>query len=210
MKSREDKIKIGIMGGSFDPIHNGHVSLAIDAMEQVGLDYVVVVPAGKQPFKLDAHPASGRDRLNMVELALKGHPRIIPCDIELERQGISYTYLTLRSMQELLGPRVDLYFIVGADSIMKLETWMNSEELLTFYSYIVGSRPGYEDYEMDLAIIRLEGIYGTEIIQIENSLFDISSTEIRNKVAAGEDIKDLVDPKVERYIKEHGLYETLP
>ena len=200
------KYKIGVMGGSFDPIHKGHISLAEDALEQVGLDYVVVVPAGKQPFKLNAQPAPSVDRLNMVKLALKGHERMIPCDIEIEREGISYTYLTLRSMQEMLGPAADLYFIVGADSILKLETWMNSEELLTFYSFVVGSRPGYEDHEMDLAIIKLEGIYGTEIIRIENDLHDISSTDIRKMVSENKKIDDLVDPEVERYIREHELY----
>lgn len=203
---RDRKYRIGIMGGSFDPIHKGHVSLALDALKQAELDYVVVVPAGKQPFKLDAVPAPGEDRLKLVEIALQGHPRLIPCDLELEREGISYTYLTLRSMQELLGPKADLFFIVGADSILKLETWMNSEELLSFYSFIVGSRPGYEDHEMDLCMIHLEEIYGTRIIRIENDLLDISSTEIREKAKTGEDLGDLIDPGVERYIREHGLY----
>lgn len=203
---RNGKYRIGIMGGSFDPIHKGHVSLAVDALEQADLDYVVIVPAGRQPFKLDATPASGEDRLNMVELALEGNPRLIPCDLELKREGISYTYLTLRSMQELLGPGADLFFIVGADSILKLETWMNSDELLSTYSFIAGSRPGYEDHELKLCMIHLEEIYGTRIIMIENDLLDISSTDIRERARKGEELSDHVDPKVERYIKEHGLY----
>ena len=200
------KYRIGVMGGSFDPIHKGHVKLAEDALHQAGLDYVVVVPAGKQPFKLNTRPESGRDRMNMVELALKGHPRLIPCSIELDREGVSFTYLTLRSLQELLGSDVELFFIVGADSIMKLDTWMNSEELLTRYSYIVGSRPGYEDYELDLCIQRLEDIYGTNIIRIENELIDVSSTELRRMIREGDDISRYVDRRVERYIHDRGLY----
>ena len=203
---KKNKVKIGVMGGSFDPVHRGHVSLAQDALDQADLDYVVVVPAGKQPFKLDADPASGSDRLNMLGLALRGHPRIIPCDIELEREGISYTYLTLRSLQQLLGPRAELYFIVGADSILKLETWMNSQELLTSYSYIVGSRPGYEDNELEICRSHLERVYGTRIIVIKNELLDISSTEIRELAAAGEPLSHLVGEDVERYIRDHGLY----
>lgn len=198
--------KIGIMGGSFDPVHKGHVSLARDARDQVELDRVVVIPAGRQPFKLDRTPASGQDRMNMLDIAFAGERDISPCSYELDKDDVSYTYLTLKAMQDRFGPSARIYFIVGTDSLLKLESWKNSEELLTSYSYIVGSRPGYLDDELNDMIVHLDREYGTEIISIENQLFDVSSTEIRAMIAEGRPIADMVGEEVEEYIIKHGLY----
>ena len=198
--------RIGVMGGSFDPVHYGHVNLARDAMEQVGLDRVLVVPARLQPFKLDRVPASGEDRMEMLRLALAEDPKIKPCSFELERDGVSYTYLTLRGLQEQFGPDARLYFIFGADSLLKVDTWMEAEELLTKYAYIVGSRPGYLDEELTAQQEKLTKEFGTEIHWIHNRTFDVSATEIREKIAAGKPVDDLIPAEVERYIIEHGLY----
>ena len=126
--------RIGILGGSFDPVHIGHVALAHDALHQAGLDQVLLIPARLQPFKQNRTPASGEDRMEMLRLALEDEPAIAPDSYELEQEGVSYTYLTLRAMQERFGPDAKLYFITGADSVLMLESWMNSEELLTRYS----------------------------------------------------------------------------
>lgn len=198
-------MKIGIFGGTFDPVHLGHVSLAEDACEQAGLKEVIMVPARIQPFKQDKHTASGNDRLRMLALEAEWNDRITVSSYELDNEGVSYTYLTLRAMQER-HPNDELYFICGADSLLKIHTWMNADELLTSYSYIIGARPGYKEREVQEQIQRLHETYGTNIILINNKQMDISSTEIRDRLAAGQSVSDLVSPKVERYIKEHELY----
>ena len=198
-------MKIGIFGGTFDPVHLGHVSLAEDACEQAGLKEVIMVPARIQPFKQDKHTASGHDRLRMLALEAEGNDRITVSSYELDNEGVSYTYLTLRAMQER-HPDDELYFICGADSLLKIHTWMNADELLTSYSYIIGARPGYKENEVQEQIQRLHETYGTNIILINNKQMDISSTEIRDRLAAGQSASDLISPKVERYIKEHELY----
>lgn len=198
-------MKIGIFGGTFDPVHLGHVSLAEDACEQAGLKEVIMVPARIQPFKQDKHTASGNDRLRMLALEAEWNDRITVSSYELDNEGVSYTYLTLRAMQER-HPNDELYFICGADSLLKIHTWMNADELLTSYSYIIGARPGYKENEVQEQIQRLHETYGTNIILINNKQMDISSTEIRDRLAAGQSVSDLISPKVERYIKEHELY----
>lgn len=201
-------LRIGILGGSFDPVHTGHVNLARDALEQANLDRVLVIPARLQPFKLDRMPASGEDRMEMLRLALKDEPRIQPCGYELEQEGVSYTYLTLKAMQEKFGPKARIYFIIGADSLLKLDTWMHAEELLSRYAYIVGSRPGYMDEELDRCRERLHRTYGTEIIWVHNRQFDVSSTELRQRLAEGASTGGLIPAEVETYIREHGLYRA--
>ena len=200
------KKKIGIMGGSFDPVHNGHVHLAADARQQAGLDQVLLIPARMQPFKLDRKPASGEDRMEMLRLALEDEPGIEPCSYELDQDSVSYTYLTLRAMQERFGPEAQLYFIFGADSLLQLERWKNAEELLRSYSFIVGSRPGYMDEELQQCREHLSRRYGTEIIWIQNQRFDISATEVRQRLAKGDSVQGLIPDKVIEYIESHGLY----
>ena len=198
-------MKIGIFGGTFDPVHLGHISLAEDACEQAGLKEVIMVPARIQPFKQDKHTASGHDRLRMLALEAEWNDRITVSSYELDNESVSYTYLTLRAMQER-HPDDELYFICGADSLLKIHTWMHADELLTSYSYIIGARPGYKEQEVQEQIQRLHDTYGTSIVLINNKQMDISSTEIRDRLAAGQSVSDLISPKVERYIKEHELY----
>ena len=200
--------RIGILGGSFDPVHIGHVALAHDALHQAGLDQVLLIPARLQPFKQERTPASGEDRMKMLDLALADEPGIKPCSYELEQEGVSYTYLTMRALQQRFGPEAKLYFITGADSILKLDTWMHADELLSRYAFIVGSRPGYLDEDMDESIERIRREHGTEIIVISNKPFDISATEIRNRLARGESTDGLILGTVAEYIREHGLYKA--
>lgn len=207
--------RIGILGGSFDPVHKGHVNLAKDALEQAGLDQVLLIPARLQPFKQDRVPASGSDRMEMLRLALADEPKIQPCGYELEQEGVSYTYLTLRGMRRIYGDEAKLYFIFGTDSLLKVDTWMNADELLTQYSYIVGSRPGYMDEDLLRCMEDLHRRYGTEIIRIDNHQFDISATEIRQRISRGEladdpsgKLLEVIPQAVAEYITEHGLYQT--
>ncbi len=199
--------KIGIFGGSFDPVHLGHTGLAEDAMKQAGLDKVVFIPARLQPFKLDKKLASGKDRLEMLKLAAGDTAGFEISTYELDTEGISYSYLTMRAMQEKYGVDTKLYFITGTDAFLKIDQWKNAEELLTKYSYVIGTRPGYKQEELSVCIDDIRRRYGTEIINIDNVQVDVSSTEIREIISRGENAEGLISAEVERYIRSNGLYE---
>ncbi|MDO4393277.1 MAG: nicotinate-nucleotide adenylyltransferase [Bacillota bacterium] len=197
--------KIGIFGGSFDPIHEAHISLAQDALRECNLHKVILVPAKLQPFKLDKQVTPAEDRLEMVRRAAQGEENIDVSDYEICRDEISYSYLTMREMStKYHGCR--LYFITGTDAFLMIEKWMEAEELLNSYSFIIGTRPGYREDELKECMNRIKDKYGTEIININNVQIDVSSTEIRDKLAAGKSIKGLVPVAVENYINEKGLY----
>lgn len=199
--------KIGILGGTFDPVHLGHINLAIDAKAQAGLDKVIFVPAKLQPFKLDKNVTAGEHRLAMIKEAIDGIDGLEVSPYELEAEGISYTYLTVRAMKKRFGTDARLYFITGTDSFLKIETWKNTEELIRSCSYIIGTRPGYRKQELDICIERIRRDYNTEVINIDNTQFDISSTEIRKRLESGLPCSDLIPEKTERYITANGLYK---
>ena len=171
-----------------------------------GMDEVIMIPAGIQPFKQDRRTESGEDRFRMLALVAGQNDHITVSRNELDCEGVSYTYLTMRRIQEM-NSKARLYFICGTDSFLKIDTWKNADELLTSYSYIVGcDRPGYRHKELMEAIDRITRKYGTDIITINNRQFDVSSTEIRERIAEGRSIAHLVPPAVERYIRENELY----
>lgn len=201
-----EAIRIGILGGSFDPVHLGHIGLAKDAKCEAGLEKVLFIPAKLQPFKLDKKVTPGEDRLAMLDLAIKDIPGMEISAYELESDSISYTYLTLRAMKQVFGDKAKLYFITGTDSFLKIEKWKNAGELLEDFSYIIGTRPGYKEEELNICIERIRGKYDTEILKINNTQLDISSTEIRERLENGESADDLIPAEVGRYIIEHGLY----
>lgn len=198
--------KVGIFGGTFDPVHWGHIGLAKDAAEQAGLAQVIFVPARLQPFKLDKKITSGADRLHMLKIATADVKNLEVSSYELDAGGISYTYLTMRAMRNLYGADTKLYFITGTDSFLKIETWKNASELLSNYAYIVGIRPGYRQEELEACIDRIKRSYHTEVRNIANVQVDISSTEIRKLLEAGGQAAALIPAGVERYIKKNGLY----
>jgi len=197
--------RIGIFGGSFDPIHEAHVYLAKDALVDCNLDKVILVPAKLQPFKLDKKVTPAQDRLAMVKLAVDDIQELEVSEYEILSDGVSYSYLTMREMQKRY-PEAKLYFITGTDAFLLIEKWREAEEMLCNYSYIVGTRPGYKEEELAAVIARVEQNHGTEVIHIPNTQIDVSSTEIREKAAAGESIKGLVPDAVYDYITEQGLY----
>lgn len=199
--------KLGILGGSFDPVHNGHIGLAVDAKKQMGLDEVLLIPAKLQPFKLDKNMVSGQQRLEMIRLAVADKPGITPCDYELQQEQISYTYKTLKAISEMEGPDTEIYFLTGTDSLLQIHRWKNAEEMLRTYNFIVGSRPGYKDDELKGCIEFLKKEYNTNVTKVDNNQLNISSTEIRDRLHSGQGLGGLVPKVVERYIIEHGLYK---
>lgn len=198
--------RIGIMGGSFDPCHRGHINLALDAVKQAGLSKVILMPARVQPFKIDAKTAGNEHRLNMLKAAVSDIEELEVSDWEMRQEDISYTYLTMREAKKRAGGSTEVFFISGTDAFLEISRWKNSEELISENHFIVGVRPGYREEELEREIKRLSEIYGSEIIKIDNRRFHISSTEIRERLRDGKDISDLVTSGVERYIKENGLY----
>ena len=175
--------RIGILGGTFDPVHLGHINLALDCREKAGLDRVLFMPARLQPFKLDKKVTSGEDRLNMLKEALADVEGLEASSYELDTEGISYTYLTIRAMREIYGSDAHIYFIMGTD------------------------RPGYRQEELQLCIEKIRREYGTEVINIENRQYDVSSTEIRRRIENDIPCTDLIPERVERYIRQNGLYK---
>jgi nicotinate-nucleotide adenylyltransferase len=197
--------KIGVLGGSFDPVHLGHLSLAKDALMQENLDQVLFMPVHRQPFKLDARLASDQDRLAMLEESVHGVAGLAVSDWEIKNKGVSYTYLTLRALKDNY-PDAKIYFITGTDTFLKINIWKNATELLEENNFIIGHRPGYREQELLERVALMKETYQTEIVVINNTRLDISATAIRRLVASGEDISHLVPAGVERYIKKHGLY----
>lgn len=198
--------RIGVMGGSFDPCHRGHINLALDAAAQAKLDKVILMPTNIQPFKQQCKVAAAEHRLNMLRKAVQNERVLTVSDWEIRQKELSYTYLTMREMKKKVGVDAKVYFIAGTDSFLSIRNWKNSEELLSENRFVVGVRPGYREDELEKAIIEIEERYKTEIIKIDNRRFHISSTEIRERLEKGNDVSDLITAEVERYIKDNELY----
>lgn len=201
--------KIAIMGGSFDPVHVGHVSFVNDVLAQLPVDEAVFMPAKLQPFKLDEEPAPFYDRKEMLCLATKSEPFMSVSELENELQGVSYTYRTLREFKKMTGRDTKVYFLVGTDTFMQMDTWKESSDLLGNNSIIVAHRPGYDRDRLYAKKSEYEKKFSTEILTIENKKVDISSTQIRERIKAGKSINNLVHKDVEIYIGEKGLYKSL-
>lgn len=201
--------RIGIIGGTFDPIHYGHLILAEQARVEASLDQVIFIPAMVQPFKLNTKISEGDDRYEMVRKAITGNPFFSVSRMELDREGISYTIRTLNECKSKFGDDTELYFIMGTDAFLNLEKWYAAEDLLNEFAFIIGTRPGYKERELKMMIGNLSAQYDTNIIEINNSEVEISSTDIKNRIRAGKSIKYLVPEQVEEYIYRNELYQDL-
>lgn len=200
--------KIGVFGGTFDPVHYGHIWLARQAADELSLDQVIVTPAKNQPFKLDRSITSGEHRYNMLKLAFAEDELILVSDIELKKDSVSYTVDTLREIKKSTGGGAALYFILGADAFLKIEKWKDAGELLREYHFIIGTRPGYKSGELDEFITGLRVRYSVKSYTISNKQIDISSTEIKDLIMTGKAIS-VVPKEVERYIASNGLYQGI-
>jgi len=192
--------RLGILGGTFDPIHIGHVLLAQAVQEQIPLDQVLFVPAAAPPHKQTEPPlASAADRWAMVQLAIESFPCFQGCRIELERPGKSYTFDTIRQLRAL-HPQSQLYLIIGADNIAPLPTWYKPQGILDLCTVVAGSRI--------TAALDADPALAAQLLQVDTPLIELSSTQIRQRLAAGFSIRYMVPEKVETYIVEKGLYKT--
>lgn len=195
--------KIGIFGGTFDPVHNGHLHIANKLREALDLDRVIWVPAGRPPHKQGQIVSSDQDRLAMLELALTESPDDAICTVELERSGPSYTADTLESLRERLAP-ARLVFLMGEDSLRDLPTWRAPERILAAADIAVAGRPGI-DADLEAITRALPALRGrVHVIPMEE--LAISSSEIRRLVSDGQSVDGLVPAPVAEYVQQRGLY----
>lgn len=197
--------KIGVLGGTFDPIHLGHKKLAESALKEAELDEVIIMPNNIQPFKVDKDVSTDFHRLNMVNLTFKKCDKISVSTLEVDKDDISYTYDTLKILKE--GHRKnEIFFILGTDSFMNLDQWYKGIELLKEFNFICGVREGYEEDDLDLKSDEYFKKYSTKTIKLKTKLPLISASEIRRLASEGKPINHLVTGEVEKYIRDNGLY----
>ena len=198
-------MKLGVLGGTFDPIHLGHLAAAEAARSALALDRVLFVPAGDPWLKAGATISPGEHRLAMVRAAIEGVETYEASTVEVDRPGPTYTEVTLAQLQETYGPDTGLHFIVGADTVRDLARWHAPAEVLARCTLVVMGRPAQG--ELDLATLdRIAPGAAARAVAVDLDM-EVSATEIRRRAAAGESLAGLVPDAVERYIREHKLYE---
>lgn len=196
---------IGVLGGTFDPIHNGHLIIADEARLKLGLAQVIFVPAGEPWLKGHRTIAPGAHRLEMIKLAIAPNPFFRTSTVDLDRAGPSYTVDTLTDLRRELG-EANFYFILGVDALADLPTWKEPAKIMEMCQLVGVRRPECGELDLDTLERSIPGI-SSRIILLDNTLIDISSTAIRERVAAGLPITDLIPDAVARYIAEQGLYK---
>jgi nicotinate-nucleotide adenylyltransferase len=192
-------VKIGLFGGTFDPIHMAHLIVAEEARETLELDKVVFVPSGISPHKYHLKISDPESRLEMTKLGIEGNEPFELSDFEVKRESPSFTIETVAHFKQALGKGAEIFLIVGADSILEISTWKEPRKLVSECQPVVMSRPGSD-------LTKLEPWLRDRVRILDNVLVSISSTEIRERVVAGRSIRYLVPPPVAAYIFEHGLY----
>jgi len=197
--------RIGIFGGTFDPIHYGHLVLAEGARYECGLDRVIFVPAARPPHKEGESVLPGDYRYEMVSLAIEDNPYFEISPLELQRPGYSYTVDTIRWFLAKY-PGVSLSFILGMDALLEIKTWKEAAELVRLCGFIAAVRPGYQVVEGDERLQGLPAEFWSNLHIIEVPGLDISSTDLRHRFATGKPVRYLLPPVVEAYIRRQNLY----
>ena len=202
---RGQRKKVGILGGTFDPIHTGHLILAEEACEAFSLDYVLIMPNGNPPHKAGQVHASMAQRTRMAELAVADNPHLRVSDFERTPQDYHYTYETLEFLTEK-NPDTDYYFILGADSLMLFHTWKEPQRICDRCVILAAVRDGMRPLELESWIEALNKRFGARIYPLSTTNIDISSNMIREKVQNRRSIRYYVPASVEAYIHAEGLY----
>ena len=217
--------RVGLLGGTFNPVHNGHLAIARQTREALALDRVVFIPTGDPPHKPAQGLAPAKDRYEMVRLAIASDPLLAISDVEVRRPGKSYSIDTVRILQREYGKDTCMYFLIGLDAFLELSTWRDPETLLTLCSFVVLSRPGLSFQTLaTLPFIprlpqaslvdldagrsaRLDAAVGPQsLICLRLPPSDISASDIRAKIARGAPTANLLPPPVESYILQHHIY----
>jgi len=201
--------KIALFGGTFDPIHLGHTTVAAEACRHIGAEKIIFVPAKRSPLKGFLPKAGDADRLKMISLAIADAKNFQVSDYELQKPAQSYTLQTVRHFQKEFGGETAVYWLLGADSIEDLPHWYRIVELIDQCNLSTMYRAGCDRPDFS----RFESVWGRQRVEklqrnvVPTSLIDISSTEIRNRLAGGRDVTGMLHPAVVDYIYSHGLYQ---
>lgn len=198
-------IKVGIMGGTFDPIHIGHLILAMEAINYKNFDEVWFIPTGNPNFKQDKNVTDKQKRFEMVKIATQDNKKFNVCDYEINKNGVTYSWETMKYLRENYD--YDFYFIMGEDSLMSVETWENAEDFLKNTKILACIRRQEEMSKLDVKIDDLKS-KGYFVEKIPTSFIDISSTKIREKVQTNQDFRYFVPNQVFEYIVRNKLYES--
>ena len=193
-------MNVGVFGGSFNPIHNGHIKMAKEFIKRAQIDELIIVPTGEPFYKFNVEMANAEDRLEMCVSAFGSFAKI--SDIEIKKQGMSYTCDTLRQIKEMF-PEGDLFMLCGSDVLNSINYWKNAEEIFSLAKLVSFIRPGADLNEPLKEKIK-SGMLNVDIYEAE--MPDISSTQIRKMIKDGKDISSLVPDEINRYIKENNLY----
>ena len=200
-------MRVGIFGGTFDPIHLGHLAVARSIQCSLGLDNVIFVPAGQPWLKADTPVSRVKDRVQMLRLALARRRASELSTIEADRPGPSYTVDTMETLQRQLGSSADLFFLLGSDALMDIAKWKEPQRLMKLCQLVSFARPGFGLPAMEALEAAVPGI-SMRVVFAEVPQVNIRATDIRRRIAEGRCIQRLVPRAVERYILEHGLYEA--
>lgn len=210
MSSRQTSSSVGLYGGSFDPIHFGHIISARSIAEQLGLDRIVLIPSARPPHKLGGVKTAPEHRLAMAKLAVEGDSLFDVSDIELHREGPSYTFDTVGQFRQLLGGHVDLCWLIGGDTLPELPTWYRVRELVQAVRIVTATRPSWSPPAASV----LEPAVGPEAAEallrdcIQTPGIDISATDIRARVRDGRSTQYLLPEPVRSYIERNKLYRS--
>jgi nicotinate-nucleotide adenylyltransferase len=193
------KSKLGLLGGSFDPVHNAHLELALNAIKEFGIERVIFIPAFRPPHKMKLTFAPAQKRLKMIALAIKPYKNLSISRFELNKRAPIYTFQTVDYFKKLY-PKKEIYFIIGSDSLNELNTWKNNFKLIAGCKFIVGKRKG-------IRISKPEQ-FKNQFLYLSKIIPNISSTKIRNSVKTGESLTKLVPESVKKYIISEKLYKN--
>jgi nicotinate-nucleotide adenylyltransferase len=219
-------MRLGLLGGSFNPVHNGHLTIARQAREALGLDRILFVPTSHPPHKPTGSLAPSQDRYEMVRLAIASDPSLAISDVEIRRQGKSYSIDTIRLLQQEYGAQTQLFFLIGLDAFLDFPSWRDPLTLLTLCRFVILSRPGLSFRSLSTVpllppipftsladldagrISRIEAPLGTQgLICLKLPPCPISASDIRSRIRQGLPTANLLPPLVESYILQHHLYQ---
>lgn len=213
-------MKIGILGGTFDPIHFGHLRTAEEIGQKLDLEKVYLIPSSAPPHKPNDPIAPFHHRLAMVRMAAEGTPLLEALDLEGKRPGHSYSIETLKELNEMFSPEPDLFFILGTDAFLEIETWKEYQSLFDYAHFVIIQRSGHEAEKLEPFLMKVRadirrtgerGVYmtssGKTVRVMVSTFLGISSTALRHMIANGETVRFLVPETVREYIMEKGLYD---